>query len=182
MKLFVYFLEKIMDSSSNVPVLKQMEMMRHRNQGDMVLLVSDFSREVLMQKYYAYANVFLADGGLFGFGGCHCLFSDQSEEKLYQLKNILDDQKLSYCLRVEDESACGGKVTYACNDTSFVKDEYVLVCQKPDTEFVRKAVSGLYEVKKKEDYCIFLATEKKKQEAIETIARELSVSEVVWED
>ncbi len=179
MILHVVFLEEIVDENGQIPLGTQLSLRNVRSRGDMVLLVSNLSRTALMRQYYAHANVFLADGGLFGFGGCHCLWNNQTDAKLGLLQEVLDAHHLSYALQKEDDNSCGGRVVYAIADRTLADTPYLLVSETSDcVKTLQAELDGIFRVLEIDGKLVYVEDEKELDGAIAAIAQILQVSRV----
>lgn len=107
MKIAAVDEKRLLDASGKILTDETVKLMTFRKQGGMVVLMSDLCRTAVVRKYYAFANMFAADGGMFAFSGCHTLYhAPLSEEEIRFLKDALSG--ISFHMAREYENACGG--------------------------------------------------------------------------
>lgn len=98
-------------------------LMKERQKGNMVVLCSEHNRAWLMHNRYMLANLFIADGGEFAFGGCHVLYEKRSQY-LDTVISILEKEKVPHAFTREDPDACGGRLTVSVSDSSLSTEAY----------------------------------------------------------
>lgn len=131
MKIAAVHEKRLLDASGMIRTEETARLMAFRRQGGMVVLMSDLCRTAIVRKYYAFANMFAADGGMFAFSGCHTLYhAPLSEEEICLLKEALAG--MPFRLAREYENACGGAETLA--ETGIWKEAPYLMAFRADGE------------------------------------------------
>lgn len=175
MKLWVYVLEEITDASGRISEETAAEMMRQRRNGDMVLLCSAYCRTVLMQKYYAYANCFIADGGMFAFSGCHSLYHDfYSEEEISFLLSAVRNSGGKCAFYEETDQACGG---YIIVHGPKEPHSYALNVSGADQVRLRAELNGRFDVYEGKDGMYVLRHQMSYERALQAVVRYLNLTD-----
>lgn len=107
MKLAAVRDQRIMLPDGMVDMQAVSALQKFRKSGNMVLLMTDFCRTETVRRFYPYANMFAADGGMFAFSGCRTLYdAPLKNEEITLLQTALAEEE--YCIRREYANACGG--------------------------------------------------------------------------
>lgn len=125
-------------------VKERISLMKERQKGNMVVLCSEHNRAWLMHHCYALANLFIADGGEFCFGGCHVLYEKRSPY-LDTVISILEKENTGHAFTREDPDACGGQLTVSVSDSSLSTEAYSYPVA--DTENLKERLSPYCDVR-----------------------------------
>ena len=113
-----------------------LKLMKERQSGNMVVLLSEYCRTKTVEKYYRHANMFVVDGGMFAFSGCHTLYHKPlSADVLNDLEMLLHDTNCA--IYDEVENACGGALKLLENG-KWKERPYLLMVEHPTEEVYEK--------------------------------------------
>lgn len=116
--------------------LLSVRLLKERQAGNLVVLLSNYCRAKTVELYYRHANMFVADHGMFAFSGCHCLYHQPlSSKELEDLKNVLGNTNCA--VYDEVENACGGALRLY-EKGKWKERPYLLMAEKPDDDIYRK--------------------------------------------
>ncbi len=130
------------------------KLMKERQAGNMVLLLSDYCRTKTVELYYRHANMFVVDRGMFAFSGCHSLYHKSlSNEELNWLKEILVDTDCA--IYDEVENACGGALKLFENG-KWKERPYLLMVDHP-SPVVCHSLENTYDIEEagNQKYALF---------------------------
>lgn len=121
-----------------------LKLMKERQSGNMVVLLSEYCRTKTVEKYYRHANMFVVDGGMFAFSGCHTLYHKPlAKEEINMLKACLGDMECA--IYEEVENACGGALKLF-EIGKWKERPYLLLVKKP-SETVCQALLERFDMK-----------------------------------
>ncbi len=123
---------------------ERLSLMKERQKGNMVVLCSEHNRAWLMHHCYMLANLFVADGGEFCFGGCHILYERRSPD-LETVISLLEKENIPHAFTREDPDACGGQLTVSVSDSSVSTEAYSYPVT--DTENLKELLSPYCDVR-----------------------------------
>lgn len=109
-----------------------MQLMKQRQAGNLVVLLSSFCRTKTVELYYRHANMFVVDRGMFAFSGCHTLYHQALQEAdVAWLKDVLKD--VPCAIYDEVENACGGAMKLF-EQGKWKERPYLMIVEQPGDE------------------------------------------------